>query len=360
MNVLVRVDASQQIGTGHFMRCLTLADILFQSGASCVFLSRGLPTHLQELLQVRGHELRHLAMHETCSGAGDLAHSSWLGCDQVDDAIDCSEVLQGQLHDWLIVDHYALDARWELALKPHYRKLMVIDDLADRRHACDLLLDQTFGRQRGDYRGKVSADCQLLCGSQYALLRPEFSDLRPYSLLRRAEPRLRQLLITMGGVDKDNATCQVLATLRVCSLPTECKITVVMGQTAPWLVAVEQLAKDMPWPTQVLVGVSDMARLMADSDLAIGGAGATAWERCCLGLPMIMVQQAENQRKVAQGLEKAGAAQVIESVKNIGGHLPSLMRRLVEAPVLLRGMSEAAADIVDGHGAKTVTRHLEL
>ena len=133
---------------------------------------------------------------------------------------------------------------------------------------------------------------------------PEFAALRAYSLQRRARPQLRQLLITMGGVDKDNATGEVLTALRVCPLPADCQITVVMGTTAPWLSEVEQLARDMPWPTRVLVGVNDMARLMAESDLAIGAAGATSWERCCLGLPTAMFVLAENQKYAAWLLDR--------------------------------------------------------
>src|SRR5690606_2585434 len=145
-------------------------------------------------------------------------HSHWLGATQTQDAAGCVPILAKLNPDWLIVDHYALDARWERALKPHYRKLMVIDDLADRPHQCDLLLDQTFGRDAEDYQTWVPANCRLLCGSHYALLRPEFAALRPYSLARRATPQLRQLLITMGGVDKDNATGQVLEALRASQL----------------------------------------------------------------------------------------------------------------------------------------------
>src|SRR5690606_6293543 len=184
-------------------------------GVECKFICREYPGNLIGNIRSKGYDVNVLpapvesSAHVINSSVSQPAHAHWLGTTQELDADDCALILADLQPEWLVVDHYALDARWELALKPHYRKLMVIDDLADRVHACDLLLDQTFGRQRGDYRGKVSADCQLLCGSQYALLRPEFADLRPYSLLRRAGPRLRQVLITMGGVDKDNSTCQV-------------------------------------------------------------------------------------------------------------------------------------------------------
>lgn len=367
IKILFRTDASIDIGTGHVMRCLTLADALAARGVNCQFISRARPGNLIEFVRSRGY-IVHALPASTAGIEADLhaepaqavAHSHWLGVTQAQDAKACTAILAELQPDWLIMDHYALDARWERALKPYYRRLMVIDDLADRAHESDLLLDQTYSRQAEDYRAWVPASCRLLCGSQYALLRPEFAALRPYSLQRRKEPQLRQLLITMGGVDKDNATGQVLEALRSCTLPVGCRITVVMGATAPWLKEVERLAQDMPWPTQVKVGVRDMAKLMADSDLAIGAAGATSWERCCLGLPTIMVVLADNQHQVAQGLEKAGAAQVIESTQRIAQHLHSRLTPLIESPILLRAMGQSASDIVDGHGIDTVIQHLEF
>lgn len=365
MKVAFRADASLQMGTGHIMRCLTLADALAARGADCQFICREHPGNLIGHIRSKGYLVHTLSVHNEPLAEGlpsgdlpSLAHSHWLGATQEQDAGICAAVLAPLQPDWLIVDHYALDARWERALKPHYRRLMAIDDLADRPHACDLLLDQTFGRDAEDYRALVANSCQLFCGSQYALLRPEFAALRSYSLKRRAKPQFKQLLITMGGVDKDNATGQVLEALHSCPLPTDCQITVVLGTTAPWLAEVEQLAQDMRWPTQVKVGVSDMAQLMADSDLAIGAAGATSWERCCLGLPTIMLVLADNQRNVAQGLERAGAVQVLQRPQAIPDSLPRLLNSLCSSPALQAEMSEAAARITDGHGVTTVIQHL--
>lgn len=370
MKVAIRVDASLQMGTGHVMRCLTLADALVARGAACAFICRTHPGNLLELIRSKGHAAHALPVTSASAGASSHAitavgdepapvHSHWLGATQAEDAEACAFILAEFQPDWLIVDHYALDARWELLLRPHCRRLMVIDDLADRAHACDLLLDQTFGRDAEDYQAWVPGDCQVLCGSQYALLRPEFAGLRGYSLQRRARPQLRQLLITMGGVDKDNATGGVLTALRVCPLPADCQITVVMGTTAPWLSEVEQLARDMPWPTRVLVGVNDMAQLMADSDLAIGAAGATSWERCCLGLPTIMLVLADNQRQVAQGLEKAGAAMVIERREDIAERLPIHVSALADPSISLLAMSQFAMPIVAGQGTYLISQLLE-
>ncbi len=365
MKVVFRADASLQMGTGHVMRCLTLADALAARGAECVFICRAHTGNLLDLIRSRGHTAHTLPVTDyvgansfatdSTTQAPALAHSHWLGATQAEDAASCAPILGELQPDWLIVDHYALDARWELALKLHYRQLMVIDDLADRPHQCDLLLDQTFGRNGEDYRALVPASCRLLCGSQYALLRPEFAALRPYSLQRRAQPQLRQLLITMGGVDKDNATGQVLQTLRTSPLPADCQITVVMGATAPWLAEVEQLAQDMPWPTQVRVGVSNMAQLMADSDLAIGAAGATSWERCCLGLPTAMMVLADNQRYAASLLEKAGAVRMLLLGTTLNKDINDFIHEASGARENLKKLVNSASNITDGKGCVRAT-----
>lgn len=370
MKIAFRADASLQMGTGHVMRCLTLADALKAKGAECRFICREHTGNLIDFIRSKGYTTDALPLREpaeanssakeTAASAPEPAHAHWLGASLQQDAAECSRILDELQPDWLIVDHYALDARWEAALKPYNRQLMVIDDLADRPHQCDLLLDQTFGRNPADYEPLVPGACILLCGSQYALLRPEFAALRSYSLQRRENPQLQHLLISMGGVDKDNATGQVLQALRSSELPANCRITVVMGATAPWLAEVRQLAEQMPWSTAVRAGVSDMAQLMADSDLAIGAAGATSWERCCLGLPAVMVVLAENQRQVAQGLEQAGAVEVIQSPQLILECLPVLLAPLISSSVQRTAMSQTAALIADGSGVTTVIQHLEF
>ena len=360
MHVAFRADASLQIGTGHVMRCLTLADSLRERGAWCSFVCRPHQGHLLALIAQRGHHA--LALPELHEGAepdrNGTAHAHWLGTDWATDALDSQHVLcahtGGQPLDWLVVDHYALDVRWEEMLRPQAKRIMVIDDLADRHHACNLLLDQTFGRRVADYQPLAPEGCKLLCGSQYALLRPEFAVLREYSLKRRAQPVLKELLITMGGVDKDNLTGAVLRALQSCSLPEDCRITVVMGQTAPWLKDVQDLASAIPRPTRVLVGVANMAQLMADSDLAIGAAGATSWERCCLGLPSIMLVLADNQLEVAKGLEKAGAALLCMSGPGLTKQLVCLLNTLCVDTKKVAVMSVAASMVANGTGADSV------
>ena len=336
------------------MRCLTLADALRERGARCTFICRAHPGHLLDLIAQRGHHAVALCSRSnvTVPVPEDSAYTDWLGTDGLTDAHETREALGIQSVDWLVVDHYALDRRWEQILRPHCQKLMVMDDLADRHHDCDLLLDPNLGRSTQDYAAFIHADTATFIGPQYALLRPEFAQLRQQSLSRRALPQLKHLLITMGGVDKNNATGQVLQALASCHLPTDLRITVVMGPQAPSLEAVQQQAAIFPRPTQVLVGVSDMAQRMADSDLCIGAAGGTSWERCCLGLPTLVLVLADNQLPGAKALEKAGAALLLTSAQEF----PPVWARFLSGSAMAqqKNMSQAAAAISDGLGVERI------
>ena len=353
-SVVFRADASLQIGTGHLMRCLALATALREQGATCRFVCRAHVGHLADV--VRGHGFG-ITLLPRSPGDGarhtTTAHDDWLGESWPGDAEQTSATLAGERADWIVVDHYALEQGWESSLRGHAARMLVIDDLADRPHDCDLLLDQNLGRAPDDYAALVLAGCGLLVGPTFALLRPEFARLRMRSLSRRGTPVLRQLLITLGGVDAGNATCAVLGALRECELPADLHICVAMGAQAPALAAVRDLAGRMPWTTDVLVDVKDMATLMADSDLAIGAAGATAWERCCVGLPTLLFVLAANQVAGARALHTSGAALSLGDPSSIARTLPEAMRHCAQEGVLAR-LSAAAARVTDGGGVARV------
>lgn len=352
--VAFRSDASIQIGTGHVMRCLTLADALHARGARCSFICRQHSGHLLDMIAQRGHLAVALPSLATTTNRmpADTAHATWLGTDWSTDAQQTREALGGESFDWLVVDHYALDHRWEQALRPYCHNLMVIDDLDDRPHDCDVLLDQNLGRSAQDYGGLLKPRTATLIGPQYALLRPEFAQLRSQSLARRTQPQLKHLLITMGGVDKDNATGQVLQALTACHLPADLRITVVMGLHAPYLADVKQQASQMPRPTQVLVGVSEMAQLMSGSDLCIGAAGSTSWERCCLGLPTLLLVLADNQLAGARALAQCGAVLPVTTKQKMAQVFAKFLSG--SAIAQLKSLSQAAAEISDGLGADRI------
>jgi UDP-2,4-diacetamido-2,4,6-trideoxy-beta-L-altropyranose hydrolase len=364
MMIAFRVDGSLQIGTGHVMRCLTLADALRNRGMQCNFLCRPHQGHLLELINQRGHHVLALRQSDNCSelGFNDTAHAHWLGVNWETDAKDTlnalSEHFGNQIIDWLVVDHYSLDARWEQALRPKSRRIMVIDDLADRPHDCDLLLDQNLGRKTQDYDELLKGSAVKLIGPSYALLRPEFASMRQQSLTRRRKnPQLHRLLITMGGVDKNNATEQVLAVLQNCVLPADFKITVVMGLNAPWLSQVQAQAVKIPCKVEVLVGVNNFSQIMADSDLAITAAGGTVWELCSLGVPSFLLVLSRNQISGCIALQNAGAAIALESIQQLESLWNDTLAKDSPNKILLN-LSSAASAITDGDGCKRATHYI--
>jgi UDP-2,4-diacetamido-2,4,6-trideoxy-beta-L-altropyranose hydrolase len=350
MKVIFRVDASLQMGTGHVMRCLTLAQVLKENGADAEFICRKHKGNLIDKIRLSGFNVHELEVFEETEVDNKLAHSHWLGATQQQDADDCINMFKAEKLDWLIVDHYALDEQWQKRFKPYCEKLVVIDDLADRKHQCDILLDQTFGRQQEDYLTLTPKDCQLLLGSQYALLRPEFSEWREFSLERRSKPEFKQLLINMGGVDVDNVTEKILDRLELCNLSNDMSITVVMGGSAPYLESVKSKSITLPYKTEVKVDVGNMAELMANADIAIGASGATTWERCCLGLPTIQLITAYNQEFIASKLNKINAIKLVE--------IDDVVENLENFQHWMKSTGESASKVTNGSGIKNFLEYL--
>jgi UDP-2,4-diacetamido-2,4,6-trideoxy-beta-L-altropyranose hydrolase len=361
-NFAFRVDASLQIGTGHVMRCLTLADALRAHGHQCHFICREQPGTLAEYIQELGFAVHILPFEETATL--DVIHApytQWLGDDLTKDANQTSNLIQSLCIDWLIIDHYALDHKWEKYIQNENSriKIMVIDDLADRPHFAAVLLDQNFGRKAEEYVGLVPDNCRLLIGPKFALLRPEFASYRPESLSRRTNRKLTHLMISMGGTDIADATSSVLLALQVADMPSDLHLSVVMGSSSPALSRVRNLASQMFWRTEVLIDVRNMASLMTNADLAIGAGGITTWERCCLGLPSAIVETAANQEGVAETLEKAGAALAIGQLsaldfdKRIVKVVSKLLKLETNCSIGLR-----SAELCTGHGAKLVAECL--
>lgn len=312
MRVVIRVDASIEIGSGHVMRCLTLAEILKENGVNVQFICRKHKGNLISKIASKGFRVLGLELQSYKNHSNKLFHSYLLGATQKQDAESCNNFLKESRVDWLIVDHYGIDEDWQQHLKECYLKLMVIDDLADRKHQCDILLDQTYGRQQQDYKRLVPKSCELLLGSQYALLRPEFSKWREYSLRRRSNSVPKNILINMGGSDPNNITKQVLNEIEACKLPNDIEVIVVMGSTSPHLQSVIAVASDLSCRIEVRADIDNMAEVMANSDIAIGATGSTTWERCCLGLPAIQIIIADNQTEIANSLNKVHAIKLIK------------------------------------------------
>jgi len=339
------------------MRCLTLADELTHQGHECWFICRDHLGHLGEVIIDKGYSLSLLQAPIATSPQQEtrapVDYTRWLGVPWQEDAHQTLEAISTLSPDLLVVDHYALDVQWENALSNAVGKIMVIDDLANRPHECALLLDQNLGRVSSDYDELSPTECLRLIGPRYALLRPEFAALREQSISRRKNPKIKRILISLGGVDRANVTGQVLIALGHSSLPVDIELDIIMGAYAPHLDEVYREAALLPFKATVSVNVQDMAKRMCLADLSIGAAGGTSWERSCLGLPSVLVVLSENQMTGAKALDMVGAARVIDEPSHVKSMLPSILEELSHSTRLIC-MSKAAAGITDGHGAPSI------
>jgi len=346
MKVAIRVDASNQIGTGHFMRCLTLADALKQRGAQTRFISRHLPEHLRDMLVEKEHEFKSLNSVSSEAIAEDLAHRHWLGTSQLADAQESIHALSDQAWDWLVVDHYALDARWESALRKSAKNILVIDDVADRKHDCDVLLDQNFYADMDTrYTGKVPAHCRLLLGPHYALLCDEFRQLR-----KQAKPRtgpVKRVLVFFGGVDAGNYTGRTIDALASAGI-NGLHVDVVIGAQHPHREQIESACTEHQFDCHVQT--KRMAELMAAADLAIGAGGSATWERCCLGLPTLAICTADNQIKQIADAALKGLLYGPEIKGDLTLVIKRHLRALLENSYLRQAISRNAMQTVDGCG----------
>ncbi len=355
-NIAFRVDASSKIGTGHMMRCLALAEELLRRGAKIHFICRDLLAPMRSALIERGIQFSQIGtdLDPPAAEEGGGQHSVWLGTPQHIDATQSIAVLAGLKWDWLIVDHYALDAEWERALRCVATKIAVIDDFLDRSHDCDLLLNQNFTSDGNEkYDALISRGCTVRLGPKFALLRKKFHDLRSQVKVRSG--KVDRVLVFFGGIDFHNYTgivLEALETLRHFNY----EVDVVVGSQHPRIDEILQRCAENGFACHVQT--DRMPELIAAADLAIGAGGIALWERSCLGLPSFVVATADNQsmqvREAAlRGLVYAPSTDIWDLEAFIG-HLHGLLQN----PCLLKFQSQQCMNQVDGLGLSRVANDL--
>ena len=302
MRVVFRVDASSSIGTGHLMRCLSLAEALRDRGVETQFICRAHKGHLISLLQKKAMPVTILPDTVNSIETVDADYDAWLGSTQEEDAKQSIAALSGEKPDWLVIDHYGLDVEWEQQLRPHTNKLMVIDDLANRRHDCDILLDQNYSSDgKSRYAELVNKACKQLLGPHYALLPHEYAIYRKIMSVR--DGKVGRVLVYFGGSDPNNMTglaLEALSSPELCNL----EVDVVIGPNNPHIKALEIQSRKRP-RTTIYGSRPHLADLMVQADLAIGAGGTSTWERMCLGLPTLIISIAENQLPASISLAEA-------------------------------------------------------
>ncbi len=356
MRVLFRTDASLTIGSGHLMRCLTLARALREQGHHIWFACRQHPGHLNTLIETEGFPV--LALAEPTAPPTN-GYAAWLGATETEDAAAVTVAVAEnsstalQAFDWLVVDHYGLGATFSRAMRSICRAILQIDDLANRPYDSDVLLDQNLlpGLSQR-YVGLLPAGCQPLLGPRFALLRPEFAgftpDKRQFPATFNAQSPAR-LLVFFGGSDAQNfttLTINALQQLQDCHWLAD----IVIGQANPHRLLLQQLCAQDRRLT-LLVQTPGMAGLMAAADLMIGAGGATHWERACLGLPAVVVALADNQLATTAYLAELGACLDLGHASALTTTtLTAAISALLADPLRRQQLSKAASQLVSPEG----------
>lgn len=360
LRVAIRTDASARIGTGHLIRCLSLAQTLRSRGAQVDFLTRCADEQLLQRIRIHGFEVRKLQASMPEGSVLDSEYEQWLGVPWQTDADETSRLLENHPPDWLVIDHYGINAPWERQLRAGCRAVMVIDDLPQRRHHCDLLVDQNLQSEDTGPASRVeNRDAEILLGPRFAMLADSFRKEREARtttpFVKTAAGRVPRLVIFFGGTDPANETAKALAALEM--LPAgSFEVDVVAGALNRNLDELESRCRNGGYRLHLS---ADMASLYACADLALGAPGVSTWERMCVGVPSLLVAVAENQERIGAALEQAGYVTYLGrssdvTVQDYAGFLQAIPHLRGE----LRRQAKRGSELVDGGGASRIASRM--
>jgi UDP-2,4-diacetamido-2,4,6-trideoxy-beta-L-altropyranose hydrolase len=334
--LIVRADASVAMGTGHVMRCVALAQAWQDQGGECIFVM----AESTASSEARVHD-------EEFEFSGFTASP---GSPQ--DAAQLVQLARERGAAWVVLDGYQFDVEYQRSLKATGTKLLVVDDTGHAgAYVADLVLDQNAQVTESLYQDR-QAYTRLLLGFRYALLRREFKAWRDWK--RQIVSAGRKVLITIGGSDPNNFTLVAIHALRLLA-QDQMEATVVIGGSNPYAEQIEEELRGTGGSTRLLKNTSNMPELMADADVGISGAGSTCWEMCFMGLPAIVVDVAENQRAIAQELERVGIAIHLGSNSDVTAEaMASKLKKLLASHDRRTEMSERGRNLVDGSGSERV------
>lgn len=353
--IAFRVDASSQIGSGHVARCLALAEALRNQHGDVRFLCRPLPGDLIDQVRARGFSVEALSPTSDVATSGSHANADADGMSWREDLAATQHALAawGDV-EWLVVDHYGLDANWERAMRRLVRQTMVVDDLANRPHECELLLDHNCGADKRErYDGLLGRNCRTLLGPEYALLPPGFQ----LATGRRRDRSgvVRHVLVSFGGADPTDETSKAIRALASIGRP-DLDVAVAVGASNARREEIAELCSAYS-NIHCHHNPSNMPELYAEADLAIGGGGVSMLERCAFSLPAIIVSLAPNQEAGCRALAVQGGALYLgDAAKTHREQIALALQVMLGSPELVHHVSAQAGTVVDGRGVERVVR----
>jgi UDP-2,4-diacetamido-2,4,6-trideoxy-beta-L-altropyranose hydrolase len=349
MRIAIRVDASTQIGMGHVVRCVTLAEVLRKQSAEVIFICRSQSGDCIDWIRDSGFTvlvLPHMAEM--------LLHNQLT----LEDAVSTQQLLHAHApFEWLIVDHYEIDHNWESMMREFVRHIMVIDDLANRQHDCDLLLDQNFYlNYERRYKGLLPKHCKTCLGPSYVMLREEFYSLKNH--LRQRDGAVKHLMCFYGASDPTGETLKAIPAIQALN-NASLHVDVVIGNANPAREQIAAMCIELPGFTYHCQ-TNRMAELCAQADIAIGAGGSANWERAFLGLPSLVTITADNQTETTHAICSVGGAWLLGEARDIDeSAITAALQEGIHSPERLQNISRTALSImsIDGvYGAHGVVR----
>lgn len=317
LEVLVRVDGDSETGLGHLARCGVLVNRLIKRGHSVTLLTMSSSTPRDMISS--DAEILIIADDDEC-------------------LTKMRSIAERRPIDWLVVDHYSIDANWEREACKYVNRILVIDDLANRPHQCDFLLDQNIENSlQNRYKSLVPSEAKLLLGMDYLLARDsfylDFSD------------KDESLFIFLGGGDHTEELITLIDLLK----RSRVSLPMVIMITDNYRVD-SSILSGLPNGSELCLSVSDPSKLMRKARCAIVRCGFVVYELALLGVPMVIIFETEVQLEVASCFERAAHGIAFEESKlmNLTAVLDALEAALCVEPTPLRiGRSSGAMRIVD-------------
>lgn len=352
-----RVDVAKHIGTGHLQRCLTLARELKKMSISSIFFVREYDKELLDLITISGF-IHHVIGYATFANIPE-DHSYWLGVSQEQDAQDFISAISEQHIDMIVLDHYSINSVWENIVKNAISlPVAVIDDLENRKHTCDLLIDQNYWPNLSSrYDGLVSGNCLRLLGPKYALLRDEFVSLRE-TKTQKYSSRFETILVNFGGVGNLKVWKVFLPALVKCH---KFNFHIITGKLSSEDLAYCKNIVKQSKHIYLEEQTNQMSYLMKVSDFALGACGSTVWERFCLGLNAALIDIADNQKDLVSYLHEKNLVDYLGNLNTITVEsISSYLNRLSISSSKYRARKHSITHLVDGIGANRVAKELIL
>jgi len=354
MKILIRTDSSQKIGSGHVMRCLTLAEELRGLGAIVEFITRNHLGSISQQIKNKGFKVYLLPRPTIKQQKNLVGYEELLGVKQDIDSYETIQIIKHSETDWLIIDHYGLNYNWEEKLRSYTKKIMVIDDLANRKHDCDILLDQNYIHDKNRYDELLLPCTTKLLGVKYALLRKEFIGSKNNRIQGLA---IKRIFVFFGGSDIGNLTILAIKTLAKPKLK-HLLVDIVVGTANLYLSEFEKEIEKYP-NIKIHIQIDNIAELMTKADLALGAGGTTTWERLVLGLPSIVVTDSDNQVAFTKDLDKDGYTKWLGNVDQVDEKVMyDALLGAINNSSQLQEQSRKCKQLVDAKGAQIVSKLL--